>query len=405
MFNKKIAQSFARWSKKAQKLPANNEAIKQTVLDNLRPTMSEVKVRRPFKLGWIFMTLVPALVILLVVRQNIKTNTQVAYLEDPGYGAPAAFQQSASYDTSGAESFGTANMTGLAKQETMVGRIMESIPDIMPIYYHQTPDITDTREFLKTSFGLNINTRKVDKTYTRIKTVIRGYDGRIDNSSLNAKYARLSFVIPKSSYDSFIEEVQGMFPEKFIKLSENTSNLLGQKQNIEENTNQSNLNLADFRKNRENAVKTHDASAASLQKEINRLNGIIYSLNQQKKTVSSTDQAGLKKINDQISYYTHSLTAQKKSLEQENINYQNTLDGLDRLINAEEKQLANLEKQDTKLINNVETVDGTITIKWISLFEIVNLYIPVYKTIIVVCILIILFYIFAGRKPKEIELP
>lgn len=408
MFYKKISDNLTRWGKKTQKLPTNNDTIKQTVLNNLRPSVFETSVRKPMALRWLMIVAVPALTVLFMISyNNTMKEIPIGYVENQ-FDTGLAVESS---DSAMGGGFGVVATykTGLSDSMSVPEKIMGTVSDYVDSFRHpyspQSLDITDTREYLKTTFGLDIKTRKVGQTYTRVKTIIRGYGGRIDNSSLSEKSAHLSFVVPKSDYDSFVEEVQGMFPEKFIKLSENTSNLLPQKQYIEEQTEQSNETLDDLKQDRTDLVKKHEEKVASSQKEINRLNGIIYSLTEQRKNVSATDTVELKKINDQINYYVRLRTTQNQTLTDENNQYQKNLNILDQKISAQENRLTDLNKQDTNLINNVETVNGTISIRWISVFEIVNLYVPVYKTIIILCLLIILYYFLFGRRLKEIELP
>ncbi len=408
MFYKKIAKNFERWGKKAQKLPDRNEEMKQNILNSLQIIPEPIKEQKPAIFRWLVLATVPALAVLLMFNYWRHTNISItSYVEDSGFSEPAMLEKTSSLSGVDMGLVKQTSMTGLSEPESIANKILGYVraPDIMPRDYYQKTDITDTREYLKTSFGFEIKTRHVEKMHTRLKTIIRGYGGRIDNSTVSKEYARLTFVLPKTDYDSFVEEVRDMFPKKFITVHENSTNLLGQKQNIEQQTEKSNTRIESLTDTREGVIKTHDEKVASLQKEINRLNGIIYSLVQQRKTVSSTDEASLKKINDQINYYNRSLNAQKQALAEENSQHQKSLEGLDRLIKAEENQLTNLEKQDQNLLNNVETVDGTIEIRWISIFNIVNLYVPIYKIIIVSCIAIILFCILFGLKPKEIELP
>ena len=163
--------------------------------------------------------------------------------------------------------------------------------------------------------------------------------------------------------------------------------------------------MDELKQDRTDLVKNHEEKVASLQKEVNRLNGIIYSLMGQRKDIPTTDTIALQKINEQINYNLRLRNTQNESLNNENNQYQKNLNALDQRISAQENRLAVLDKQDTNLLNNVETVDGTISIRWISLFEIVNLYIPVYKTLIILFVLIIIFYLFVGHKSKEIQLP
>lgn len=415
MFNKKISNSFKHWGDKTKKFPDNNEVLKQKVLDSLQPIHESVKEKKPFALRWLFLTVVPALALFLTLNfwQNSRINS-LSSVETVDFYEGGQESQTVSYDSAAGLNNKSIQATGLAMEESFVAKIADKIsmpepePMISPMppdYYRGNADITDTREYLKTTFGLDIKTRKVEKMHTRLKTIIRGYDGRIDNANLNEKYASISFVLPKSTYESFVQEVTEMFPEKFISIHENNTNLLWQKQNIEQQTQYSSTTLENLKTERADNIKKYDEKIASLNKEISRLDNSMYALVTQKKTVSSTDTETLKKINDQINYLSRIRSDHTHELIKTMTQHEKDLANFDNQIKNTENNLVELGKQDTKLINNVETVNGTITLRFVSLFEIVNLYIPVYKSFIIICILIIIGYILFGRKTKEIELP
>lgn len=406
MFNKKISDSFARWGKKEQKLPANNDTLKQNILNAVRPTMTET-TKSKFRFRWVFMTLVPALAILLMIQYN---KTPTAYESSTSY-----LEKSSLSDTGDLGSMGmAASNLGLRQEEnSFLEKVVDkiSMPRTEPMmiappdYHNESKDVTDTREYLKTNFSLRISTRKVEKNYTRIKTIIRGYSGRIDGSKLTQKYASLSFVVPKNSYDDFAEEVKSLFPEKFITLNENTTNLLGQKQNIETQTEHASSTLEILKTERADNIKKYDEKYASLNKEINRLQRIMENIVEQRKITSSTEKETLKKLDNQLSEARQTHNDFVSELLRTMTQHEKDLINFDNQIKDTENYLTSLGKQDVALINNVETVNGTIYINWISFFEIINLYIPIYKTLIIICLLIIINYFLFGRKQKEIELP
>ncbi len=413
MFNKKIADVFTRWGKKAQKLPDRNEEIKQIVLNSFQITPEYVPEKKPFAFRWIVLTTVPALALFLMF--NFWHNYNINSLSSPestNFYATVETDQIASY--SGAAMGLSARETGLSKATSFVESIADKIsmpePEPMittmpPNYYNEGEDITDTREFLKTTFSFDIKTRNVGKMHTRLKTIIRGYDGRIDNSNLNEKYASISFVLPKSTYDSFVEEVTEIFPEKFITIHENSTNLLGQKQNIEDQTEYASSTLETLKIERIDAIKKHEDKKSASLKEMGRLEKNMNILLDQRKTISSTEKEALKKIDDQISYLRKIHNDVASDLMRAMTQHKKDLENFDNQIKNKENNLIELGKQDTELINNVETVNGTITLQWISLFNMVNLYIPFTKILIIFFIGIIIFYLLFGRKSKEIYLP
>ncbi len=407
MFYKKISDNLTRWGKKSQKISPNNDIIKQNVLDSLRPTLEETKTKHHFTWRWLMVAAVPALAVLLMISYN-KTMREIpiSYVENQ---FDTGLTSESNIAGAGGD-FGimAASHVGLGESESLSEKIVNTVSEYTESFRFPSPktvDITDTREYLKTNFGLDIKTRKVEKMHTRLKTMIRGYDGRIDSANLNERYANINFVLPKSTYESFIEEVTEMFPEKFITLHENSTNLLGQKQNIEQQTEYASTSLDNLKMERTDNIKKYDEKYASLNKEISRLQRIMENIVEQRKTVSSTEKETAKKLDDQLNDARQTHNNFVSELLRTMTQHEKDLENFDNQIKNVENNLIELGKQDTQLINNVETVNGTITLRFISLFEIVNLYIPVYKTIIIICILIIIGYFLFGRKQKEIELP
>lgn len=407
MFYKKISDNLTRWGKKSQKISPNNDIIKQNVLNSLRPTLEETKTKHHFTWRWLMVAAVPALAVLLMISYN-KTMREIpiSYVENQ---FDTGLTSESNIAGAGGD-FGimAASRVGLSKSESLSEKIVNTVSEYTESFRFPSPktvDITDTREYLKTNFGLDIKTRKVEKMHTRLKTMIRGYDGRIDSANLNERYANINFVLPKSTYESFIEEATEMFPEKFITLHENSTNLLGQKQNIEQQTEYASTSLDNLKMERTDNIKKYDEKYASLNKEISRLQRIMENIVEQRKTVSSTEKETIKKLDDQLNDARQTHNDFVSELLRTMTQHEKDLENFDNQIKNVENNLIELGKQDTQLINNVETVNGTITLRFISLFEIVNLYIPVYKTIIIICILIIIGYFLFGRKQKEIELP
>jgi len=83
MFYKKISDNLTRWGKKSQKISPNNDAIKQNVLNSLRPTLEETKIKHSFAWRWLMVATVPALAVLLMISYN-KTMREIpiSYVEN-----------------------------------------------------------------------------------------------------------------------------------------------------------------------------------------------------------------------------------------------------------------------------------------------------------------------------------
>jgi hypothetical protein len=83
---------------------------------------------------------------------------------------------------------------------------------------------------------------------------------------------------------------------------------------------------------------------------------------------------------EQIEAQKQALANQIKNLQNrlfvENNNYSNQLDSLNNQIQAEQNILDSLNTQTNDLVDNVATVNGTISLSWISAWTVFNLYMP-----------------------------
>jgi polyhydroxyalkanoate synthesis regulator phasin len=224
--------------------------------------------------------------------------------------------------------------------------------------------------------------------------MIRGYGGRVDNVSVGSKSGYITFVIPKSSFASFVVELKDLAPKRFLTENVNTQNLLPQKQHIENQTETTSQRLDTLETNRQSLINTHNARVTSLQRQINTYANSIAVL----KSEATTSTVRQQEIDSSVASLEAKQRAVKQQLSNENAQYKSNLQYLDADIQSMKAQLANLGKQNQNLLNDVETVDGYISLQWISVFEVVNLYVPVNGIIISLCGVIIVGYFLYGRR-------
>jgi hypothetical protein len=70
---------------------------------------------------------------------------------------------------------------------------------------------------------------------------------------------------------------------------------------------------------------------------------------------------------------------------------------LDNLIANSNNNLTNINKQDSQFTDNIETVNGSINVNWVSLWEIATIFSPI-SPVIIIIILIILIWIILKRS-------
>ncbi|MDO8729265.1 MAG: DUF4349 domain-containing protein [bacterium] len=255
--------------------------------------------------------------------------------------------------------------------------IMENLGAIYPDYYRQNPDITDTRQFLKTSFSAEIKTRDVKDMVRDVRGIIRDVEGRIDNAQESEKYSYVSFVVPKSRFDAFRDEIENLTHERLITVNESSENLLGQKQSIEEQMQNATSTLADLQKQKIALATRHNQTLASL-------------------------NAQLVALQNQVPYPTEQAFAIQQNIDSENKSYSSQNQNLANSINQYKALITGIEKQDTQFANNIETVNGYISVNWVTYWQVTKIFSPIHPSIILIILAIILWKVLgrAGVVPK-----
>ncbi|MDO8575825.1 MAG: DUF4349 domain-containing protein [bacterium] len=258
-------------------------------------------------------------------------------------------------------------------------------------YPYPSPDVpvTDTREFLKVNYNASMQTRDVQGLTRRVETTVRGYDGRVDQESSSPQSGYVSFVVPASKYEAFRTELEALVGSRFLTVNVSSQNLLPQKQSIEEQQKQADSNLADQKAARQKLVNAHASTVRSLQSRIDADTQELISLRAQTQTYD---------IQVQIQSLTNDLLTLRAQLGNENASYSAQLKNADANIkNAQDWQTA-VQKQDTALMDNVATVSGSVSLRWISLWEMAQLYLPGYWIPFIFAVLAFLSYLSDRRR-------
>lgn len=397
MKNKKqILKLFSDWGKlqQGQFKDHQNAKLKITALID-SSAMNEQKIKKPVRLVRFGLALGMAVIALFLV-----TN----WLINPMDPISTLKQYSQKSDTNSAREITSLDLgvsynsnAGSGVLEKKVTNEIAPIANDMIGYYHPTPSVTDTREYLKYYYQANIKTRQVNQIVSWVQTIVRGYGGRVDSSSVNDKNAYISFVVPKKSFELFKNEIESLVGDRFITVSSNSQNLLLNKINIENNTKIASSSLSDYQTQKKTLTDEHNKIVAGYTTQLNYYSGQVWSFQQELKNTTSTVLQT--ELNKKITTANYQWNYYKKLINDENISYNSKLSILDKNIKTAQNQLINLDKQDVNLNNNVETVEGNITINWVSYWKIIELYIPLYKLLIGgIIITTILFYLYNRQR-------
>jgi len=316
----------------------------------------------PGYISWL--TIVLAL--LAVVTLFAVSNPSVQYATRMGFGG--GVMESSDVKSSPPNSGGGEPMMDESVASFPTGGMMGL--DYYP-YPYPNPDvpITDTRELLKIYYNASMQTRDVPALTRRVETTVRGYDGRIDNESSAEKYGYVSFAMPQDKYDAFRAELESLVGRQFLNVNISSQNLLSQKVSIEEQQKQADSALADYKTARQKIVGAHMNAVQSLQAQIGAT------------SATSSERISLEKL-----------------LASENTSYARNLSYADANIKYAENWVKGVQTQDATLLANVATVNGTVSIQWISLWDTALLYLPGYWIPTIFAALALLSFLWDRRR-------
>ncbi len=292
-----------------------------------------------------------------------------------------------------------ASPSGATSQTSQSAEVPADLGGYYPRYpipptYGGQPSVTDTREFLKTDYSATMRTRNVQDLTRRIETTVRGYGGRVDQESSSPQYGSVSFVVPLDKFDEFRTELEGLVNWRFLTVSVSSQNLLPQKQSIEQQQTQASSTMADLTASRKQLVATHTNTVRSLQAQITADAQSLASLGAE----PSTDPT----LHAQILAEMQSVSADESSLQarlqNENASYTANLQGIDSSIKYAQENIDAIQTQDQNLTDNVATVNGTVSVNWITLWQTALLYLPGYTIPMIFAVLTILSYLWDRRR-------
>jgi hypothetical protein len=370
-----IDQALAQWGISQYQLPRGNEALKDQILQTLKSDGPNSPSKRR-GLFWIPTLAVAATVFVFVV---LLSQNSARYKSIPNDSASIA-----------------QNSSGLRYQESAPGfdlgklDLFQSAPPEVPI--------ADTREFLKTDYGAQIRTRKVPEFTERLQTIVRGFDGRVDNVSSSKQTGSISFVVPASKFESFRSEVKTMVGSRFYVETVHSANLLSEKVSIEEQQAKIEKSLSDLNAQKDQITKTYNETIKTLQSQLNSINQRLSYL--QTQWDSYPEQRS--ELESQIKATQRDQSILNNRLATEKNNYASSIAMLDAQIKEWENQRELTNKANQGLLDTVATVRGNITVSKLSAWQFVGAYLPEYWPIYIATLAILAALILHRRRNRFI---
>jgi hypothetical protein len=266
----------------------------------------------------------------------------------------------------------------------------------MPFYGGGNPSAKDTREFMKVYYNAEIKTRDVKDVTRDLKSAVRDANGRIDNLSETQKYAYINFVVSKSEFENFKEEIESLAHEKLIIENTSSSNLLGQKQSIEEEDANAKIALAELQKKLQDLNTSHAQAVKSLQ---DRLNANALELIRVRDAMAKTsDPAALSALKTQEANLIKNSSELTQNLNSENQSFSIESQNLKNQIENVGKQIENIAEQDEDFTDNVDTVSGSISVEWVSIWQLAKIFSPIHPIWEIIILLVVVWYLLKRKN-------
>lgn len=375
-----IHDVLAAWGKRARAVPPQADALKQEIINRFvaAPAASpELSVHRP----WFSLALAGLAVIMLFVSPSRFISLTPASLSvmDKSMSKSMSLEYTREYE-----------------------RDFVS-PDVSNVVPERAPGapITDAREFMKTNYHARLRSRDVAETWQRVQTLVRGTGGRVDAANLGQRYGYIAFAIPAEKFSAWRDELRAAVPlARFFTEDISAENLLPEKQVIESRTDEASEQFGRRRADRETLGRAHRRTIGLLQ---SKLAVITNKLSELDKVISddAIEKANQAAHKQELIKEELNLRAQIK---EENNVYAGKLAVLNGQISNAKSQLNQLARQDQALRDAVATVAGTISIDWISIFQIIALYLPAYwLSLLLLLAAAVAFW--RHRRGQEVILP
>lgn len=249
-----------------------------------------------------------------------------------------------------------------------MGRAMDALmPGSSPMRYpiQGGVDATDTRSFMKMAYSALFYTRDVREVVDAAEGRILAAEGRIDTLNKSEMYGVISFVVAKDKFEGLRGELEGLVHVKLYDETISSQNLLGQKQNIETRTNAATTSLAELETTLANVESQYNAKLSKSTIELNKMQRRLDEIRSLLSTTDKDSEAYNSLIAEDavqvknIAQYRSAMSAEAATYGAERNRLQTQLAQANTTVTA-------LEDEDQDFVNNVETVNGTLTVRKVS---------------------------------------
>lgn len=376
-----IEHALSEWGKTKRELPSTASFVKQQFVSRAIAHGGEAGLRQRHRAPWFSFALAGLAVLAFIVLSP----------EPEKLASPLVATREQSLNASPHADTFSAQLAMPSAMSDAGNSLFKSAPQSAP----QDVTIEDTRQFLKTDYGAYLKTRKVDALSEQLQILVRGLGGRIDSASSSDKNGYLSFVLPAEKLETFRTQLKSIVGEKFVNEHVQTENLLSQKVSIEDQTKDVEQQLAQLQVEKNQLTDAHNQTVGTLQAQLSANSKERARLLAEKQ--SHPEQASA--LEARIAELDKTRNRLHAEMGNENAVFTNRMAALDAQTQAAEANKTSLQKQDTQLIHTVATVRGNLSLTWISVWQLIDMYVSLQWLVPGLLMLIaIVGYLFHRRR-------
>lgn len=381
-----IQTVFRAWGSSARKTPSTDSALRERVFAevsiNTNHPSHQMKKHisgRVFPVGSVVFASF-ALIAFLVVALDVRM---------PSRGSIGI--QTLSMDSA------TTDFPNLPYPSNEIGFSIQS-PLSSPTYSGNA--LTDSREFLKTSYRSTMHTRHVEKRILEIEGIVHSFDGRIDQISSSPDSGSISFAIPEDSLFEFRTLVGELVGEKFFDENVSSTNLLQQKVSIETEKASLDQTLASQQASRTTLTTRHNQAISSINA---RGYAIINELASIESKLTGDAEADATLIATKTALNAEYATIPTK-IANENTSYKQQLAQIDASIASTKSRLEGNADKDEGFTATIETVNGSVSVLGMSLLGALWILVSPYGFPLVLLMVAVLWYVAQRIKRRLYQL-
>lgn len=233
--------------------------------------------------------------------------------------------------------------------------------------------INDTREFLKINYSANLKTRNVNETVKNVEDVARTSNGRVDGSSDREGSSYVRFSVPAEKFEDFRNQIKGLVNIHLFTEEKSVTNMLSKKQDIEagQNSTQTKINEIKSRKNK--IVKNHNEITESFDEQLVSLEIEVRNLKIQYQTAKPAIKGV---ILARLAQITNQENAILLDYDAEDADFNVKVSVVNKELESAGATLDEINAQDVSFMQDIATVNGTIYIEHVNIYEFADAYIP-----------------------------